>query len=718
MALGLAGLVALGALTDLRAIPPLALPLASFILLSFIVKRAGVHVGPDTLHSLVGIVDLAAIFIFSPIPGAWVPALSSLLYVVVAWVQEDKHEVRDLIESGIGNSGARGLLGLLSGWVYIALGGPVPPTDLASDNGLAAAGAILTWFLLDNLTWALVEILRMGGRRFYRLFRETLGYSILVELIPLPFSMVIAVVYTVFGGIGGAIFLLMAAALVEIAFVLQRYADVQERIEHRTDELAALNEFSQAVSRAGFDTDRVIELLMEYAQRVSIADCYRLELLSAEHDRVQVCVESRGGRLEWKREEQPLSPALSALRASPASLLIRDLEKERPPFEANEQVEGKPARSAIYLPLLSGIEVTGLLTVLGARPGQLSRQAWRNLSSLTTQAAIALENSHLYSIERRRATQLALVSEVSRQVAQFLDLDELLQQVVREIRDRFGYTNVHIFAPNENNELVFRASTHPDLQKWQAASERIPSGQGIAGWVLMTGEPLLAPDVSQEPRYLSGPVGLLNTHSELAVPLKVGSRVLGVLDVQSEEVGRFGHEDLFVLGTLAAQIGIAIEDARLYAGQKEEAWYLNVLLQVSENLAGTATLDEALETVVRITPILVGVARCAIFLYDRSDNALYAARQYGLDAELEDRFRQLRFRMDDSAPGALAELWNSRQPVTVDTREPGRYDDSVARSFGLESVLLTPLIFRGELVGAMVVDQGPSPRRFSAHEIQ
>jgi serine phosphatase RsbU (regulator of sigma subunit)/putative methionine-R-sulfoxide reductase with GAF domain len=719
-AVGLFGLGALIALTDFQTLAAQILPLAFFILLSFIVKRAGVYAGPDTLHSLVGIVDLAAVFIFGPVPGAWVPALSSFFYVLINLLQRERRTVRAFLEAPVFNAGLKGLIGLVGGSVYLALGGSIPPHDLNLANAIPTLAALLLWFALDDLGWAIFEWMRLGWREFYKLFRATLGYSILVELIPLPFSMVIAVVYETFGGITRPIFLLMAAALIEIAFVLQRYADVQGHLQRRSRELVALNEFGQAVARAGFDADRVIELLLEYASSVSHGETYRLELLDAERERVRLTVEASGGNIEWIRREQTPSPAVAYLRDNPASLLVHDLTVEKPPFEVNEHVAGMPARAAIYVPLLAGELVIGVFTVLGGKPRSLFRVNERNLNAMASQAAVALENANLYAIERRRATQLAIVSEVSRRVAQFLDLDELLQQVVKEIRDRFGYSNVHIFARNEENELVFRASTHPLGEKWRERRERIPAGQGIVGWVLATGEPLLAPDVTKEPHYIPGPdQALLNTRAELAVPLVVGHRVVGVLDVQSEEVNRFGEEDLFVMRTLAAQIAIAIEDARLYASQKEEAWYLNVLLQVSENLADTVNLDDALETVVRITPILVGVARCAIFLYNPETQTLRAVRAYGLGPERRSHFEQLAFKLQPTTPTAFSRMFATKAPVMIeDAPSSDLVNREIVRTFDLESLVITPLIYRGEIIGAMVVDQGPRPRRFTAHEIQ
>ena len=731
LTVGLIGVGALIVLTDWPSLSALILPLAFFILLSFIVKRAGVYAGPDTLHSLVGIVDLAAIFIFGPIPGAWVPALSSLFYVLISLVQRERRTARPgtppsgavLLESPIFNTGLKGLIGLASGTAYRTLGGSLPPHDLNLAIAVPTAAALLLWFALDNLGWAIFEWMRLGWREFYKLFRATLRYSIFVELIPLPFSMVIAVVYVTFGGITRPVFLLMAAALIETAFVLQRYADSQAHLQRRSRELVALNEFGQAVARAGFDADRVIELLLEHARSVSTGDTYRLELLNAERDRVRLAVQARGapgGDVEWTRGEHPPSSSVAYLRDNPASLLVPDLTTEKLPFEVDERVEGKPAHAAIYVPLLAGEQVIGVFAVLSGRPRSLHRVNERNLNAMASQAAVALENANLYAIERRRATQLAIVSEVSRRVAQFLDLDELLQQVVAEICDRFGYSNVHVFAKSEGNELVFRASTHPLGEQWRERRERIPAGQGIVGWVMETGEPLLAPDVTKEPHYIAGPdEALLNTRSELAVPLVVGHQVVGVLDVQSEEVGRLGQEDLFVLRTLAAQIAIAIEDARLYASQKEEAWYLNVLLQVSENLADTVNLDDALETVVRITPILVGVARCAIFLYDFKSQALRAAKAYGLTPEMQPHFDQLSFKLPSATPTAFNRVFATKAPVVIEEVLPSDlvYQEIVS-TFQLESLVITPLIYRGQVIGAMVVDQGPRPRRFSAHEIQ
>lgn len=719
-AVGLLGLGVLAYLTNYNALYAEARNILFFILLSFIVKRAGVYSHPDTLHSLVGIVDLAAIFIFGPIQGAWVPALSSLFYILINNLENRRRDLVRTFESPIFNAGLKALMGLICGQVFLSLGGVLPPPDFGIINLIPSVAAMLLWYLLDNLAWALWEVIRIGGGSFYKLFRQTLGASILVELVPLPFSMVIAVVYNEFGGLTRPIFLLLAAGLIQVAFVIQRYAISEDRLNRRSRELAALNEFNQAVSQAGFNTDRVIELLLDYARRVLRADLVRVELYAPERDAIHLRAETRTGEIEWTRETLPLTPALAYMRDHPASFVADDLRTQKLPFEFDTRLDRLTARSVLFVPMLAGDDVIGMVTAISSQQHALMMVNARTLNVLAGQAAVALENARLYIVERRRATQLAIVSEVSAQVAQISDLDQLLPQVVNEIQERFGYSHVHVLLEQDNRELHFFATTHPLGDQWRERGEHIKFQEGIIGWVATNAQPLVVPDVTKDPRYLPGPDALsIDTRSELAVPLIVGQRVVGVLDVQSERIGAFGEEDLFVMKTLAAQLAIAIENARLYQAQQVEAYYLNALLNVAENLAEQESLDDALDTVVTLTTMLVGVRRASVFLYDPLAREFRAAKAYGLPLPMERRFSRLRFPIDQPPLNVFTELWVKREPIQIGNAQASDLvAPNLAALFELESVILFPLIARGEMVGALGVDQGEKDHQFSAEEVR
>ena len=178
---------------------------------------------------------------------------------------------------------------------------------------------------------------------------------------------------------------------------------------------------------------------------------------------------------------------------------------------------------------------------------------------------------HLLAQSERRAEQLRTINEVGRKISSVLGMDELLKYVVELLRSTFHFYNVNIFLLDvDPGYLVFKAGAGG----YQAAGllgTRLRVGEeGIVGWVAKAGAPLLANDVSKEPKYL--PVeALKRTKSELAVPIKLGDAVVGVLDIESDEVDAFDGMDLFTAQTLADQIAIAVENARLYQETRDIA---------------------------------------------------------------------------------------------------------------------------------------------------
>jgi len=164
----------------------------------------------------------------------------------------------------------------------------------------------------------------------------------------------------------------------------------------------------------------------------------------------------------------------------------------------------------------------------------------------------------------RRTAQLEAAATVARRAAEIRDLDTLLNETVRLISDRFGFYHAGIFLLDEGGEYaVLQAASSEGGQRMLARGHRLAVGKvGIVGTVAGTGQPRIALDVGADAVFFDNP-DLPLTRSEMALPLKVGERVIGVLDVQSEEPEAFTQEDVAVLQTMADQIALAIEDARL-----------------------------------------------------------------------------------------------------------------------------------------------------------
>jgi serine phosphatase RsbU (regulator of sigma subunit) len=729
LGLGLSGIIALVALTNWDALFAQFATLALFVALSFILKRAGFHAAPEVTHSLVGIVDLAAVLIFGPILGAWVAAVSGFLYLFLNAVRREKHTFGDLIEMPIFNAGLKIGMAYASTHAYTAFGGKFPPTQVTPEIILPLLGASFAWFAIDNLGWAFLEFLRGGIGALQSFLQRTIWYSVLMELMPLPLSIVIAIAYSLRDS---GVFALIAAGLIGTAIIVQRFADASARLERRSNDLTALNEFARAVAQASFDSEKVIDLLYEHARRIALADLYRVELFDRERAPAAgtlVVLQATAQEIQHPYETLPSSPLLEYFSAHREPIRAMDLPRSFVyPLEATPtaralseraQIGGESARGALVIPLFAGDELLGALALFSLRARAFFPLQARNLTSMCAQAAVTIQNARLYAVERKRAAQLATVSEVSRQVTALFDLDELLPRIVALIRERFGYTHVHLFTTDRDaGRVIFRASTHPHGAEWRARNVGVRIGlEGLVGWVAATGEPLLVNDVTKEPRFLPYPdKPVEETQAELVVPLTIGNKVIGILDVESDHRNAFTEDDLFILKTLAAQVAIAMEDARLYSSQKEEAYYLNVLLQVAQNLSATLDLDEALETVVRITPLLVGVARCVVLLYDAHARVFLPAKAYGLSRALRAEFEKLRFPVDNEL--VFGKLAREQMPLMLeDTANSALIEPEYMQKFGVRSLLVVPLVTRGEIVGAMLVDQGSRPSRFTPHEI-
>jgi putative methionine-R-sulfoxide reductase with GAF domain len=174
---------------------------------------------------------------------------------------------------------------------------------------------------------------------------------------------------------------------------------------------------------------------------------------------------------------------------------------------------------------------------------------------------------------QRRAALFQASAEVSRAVAQIRNLDQLLSQITQLINEHFDFYHVGIFLIDEESHYaVLRATNSPDGQRMLAHQYRLPVGDNsIVGYVTGTGQPRISLDVGQAAIYFDNPDGstelaevLPATRSEMALPLRVGNEIIGALDVQSDKTGTFDAEDVAALATMADQVAIAIQNARLF----------------------------------------------------------------------------------------------------------------------------------------------------------
>ena len=292
--------------------------------------------------------------------------------------------------------------------------------------------------------------------------------------------------------------------------------------------------------------------------------------------------------------------------------------------EDRKHLEEFGGHAMLCLPLVVQGQPMGYFEIWESRNKRRFTHAEINLAqTLANQAAIGITNARLFQETQRRAVQLETIGQVSRYISAVLDLNRLLPEVVDLIK-QLGYSHVHIFLVElESGEVVFQAGAG---QTGRAIAEqggmRLKIGQqGIVGWVAGHGESLLVQDVSQEPRYVSNEV-LPHTRAELAVPLKLGDDVMGVLDVQSDQLYAFDDDDLFILQTLADQTALAIRNARNF----QEAQNLTRSLErrVEERTAELQVALRQQEIEAEKTRAIVEGITDAVIVFDPEDRVTSA----------------------------------------------------------------------------------------------
>lgn len=229
---------------------------------------------------------------------------------------------------------------------------------------------------------------------------------------------------------------------------------------------------------------------------------------------------------------------------------------------------GFAEHSVVGMPIEWDGRMIGFLGV-GTGTRRLGAEEVETLALFARPAAIAIANAWRYEDERQRADRMALVARVARLVTADLRLDELLQRAADAIHELLGFPNLAIpLIDAEQPGMLVLTVKGGNYKRLIPGEYRIPITSGLMGEAARTRQTVLVNDVTVDPRYLPTPGGA-PAQAELAVPIVLGDRVLGVVNVERDEP--FCDEDAAIVGIIADQLAVAIDNARLYASAQQVA---------------------------------------------------------------------------------------------------------------------------------------------------
>jgi GAF domain-containing protein/DNA-binding response OmpR family regulator len=281
--------------------------------------------------------------------------------------------------------------------------------------------------------------------------------------------------------------------------------------------------------------------------------------------------------------------------------IIRDIHTDASLNEWEKQAfESLDVRSLVIIPLRVSNRPIGIIWMASQEAHEYEDSEERIFQSMGEQTSLTLEATRLLEQTEKRATQLQTTAQISERVGQILDLEVLLPQVVTLIRDRFGYDHVQVFLMDENDDwALLKASTGEAGSKLLDNNHKLQKGsQSVIGRVTANNQVTIALDTT-DANVVHKPNPLLPlTRSEMAIPLSIKGQVVGALDVQSNKPNAFAEEDIQTLSTLASQIAIAIENARLYEETQGRANELGFLFDITTAATAADTLQGVLQSII------------------------------------------------------------------------------------------------------------------------
>jgi len=393
----------------------------------------------------------------------------------------------------------------------------------------------------------------------------------------------------------------------------------------------------------------------------------------------------------------PLGEGLTSLliRTREPLMLVEDTEKRAVAMGA--KVAGKPAKSWLGVPLLARGEAIGAVIIQDLEhEHSFNEDDLRFATSVASQISGAIFNVRLLNESQQTALQFETAAEIARDISSSLDLNELLLKAVDLIRSRFNFYHAAIFLKDLPGEfVVVREATGEAGAQLKRAGHKLGVGsKSVVGVVADQGEVLVENDTTRESAYYPNPL-LPDTRSEAAIPLKVGDRILGVLDVQSNHPYAFSDDNLRILQILADQLAIAVINSELFAETQEHLAQHRLLHHITTTAASGTTLDEALQSAVNGLQVTLGGDRVSILLVDREKKTLEVKAAVGYAEEI----LKLRIPIGNGITG-----WSALHRRTLRVNNILQDVRYIEGSPNTRSEMAIPLLYRSELLGVLNVE--------------
>ncbi len=486
------------------------------------------------------------------------------------------------------------------------------------------------------------------------------------------------------------------------------YEGLEQKVKERTKdlnrrnlELAALIKTNQSIS-SGLDLNKVLDIAVREAVRIVNVSYCSIVLVEGGNDYGTVASEYSPrdqlkpsiGEILYLKEFPTLGEAYSRKQYE----LVPDTKNAELSPKEKEMADRLNIRSILVMPLVIGEKTLGTmqLSSLG-EVKEFTEEEIGVCQTLANQAAIAIENAHLYSELKRHDKTFETLFEIDRVVSQSLYLDELLKETISKTIEVTSSDAGWLYLLQEDGETLIMETCQGISTELATAASKLRVGQGVSGLAVKYGKPVTM-DIENYPYPELVPLMARDGITSLAgIPLVAKGKIVGAMVLSNRKHRIFSKEDIDVLSSIGSQIGVAVENARLYSELRYHDKTLETLFEIDMVVSQSLDIDEifkeALAKTIEVTSSDLG----AIYLLEEDGNKLRLKTSRGLSPAFVHAVSEIK--LGEGIAGAAAQ---NRKPFVTDIDHfPTRELLPYLEKEGLITLVGTPLIAKGKVVGAM-----------------
>ncbi len=496
-----------------------------------------------------------------------------------------------------------------------------------------------------------------------------------------------------------AIFANQASLAVENAAL---YADIRSR----ADNLAQINKMGRALTQA-LEPSQVVNTVIR-----TVTELLHCELsaifLADPFDGHLGAASSLGAKLTDMvgLRFAPGEGLVGHVAAAGAPLAIPDTDQE-PRFVPGPT----PIGSMLLAPMMVGKRVIGVLTAGSAEKHRFGAAEQVLLAMLADQATVALESARSFEGTQQAALRLSLLNEIGRRAAAQLELQEMLDTAIDALHQNLGYFRVAVLLKDHVGDL-YVAAANKDFWEVIPSGYRQKVGDGLIGAAAASGNTIVCNDTTRDERYVR--LDDWDSPATLSVPIRVGDRVLGVLEVEADRPRAFADDDAAALEIAADQLAVAIQNAALFQERERRIAELAVLNDMSRAISSALDLDALLEMVEPQVRRLFDTTSFFIATYEEGSDewTLAFALEHG------QRFPSARY---DASAGITGYILRTRQPLLLSTAaELQAFHDEQGIAFVGEpakSWMGVPLLVANQVAGVMGIQSYEQEHLYSPQDL-